>query len=534
SRRAGERVAHHIQVLPAVTLHVAAHEPPPADHSRRIELRAVADEQVGQPLRQLLATVADGVEDSVDGTLADVADVLRVLELDNNSDEAPLDGEDWRARVRARLATAQRTCEDRVAGHVAALAAGVPKAWSGFDEQLQHLDHQLTKGVPTASETRLPIVGGTKRAPDRLPTDVSDADSLLEVTSRMTLTRHVNRAVTRDYWRLLGSNAGQSTALDLGLQREASDVMRGVRAWEDGDPEAVAVTGPVGSGRRILLDRVERDLATSYPVVRFRVERRLRTAAELAESFAQHLLGDSATPLGQHLRRGTERRVVIVEGGELLFLRHVAGLDGVRWLLRLIDETADHVLWIVSFETIAFQFLSSLLHLSEAFTRIVPIEPLDARDLRSFIEERHRPSELHVQFQRRAGETDSEARDRFYDDLLVRSHGHPPLALFWWLMSSAQHSGRIEVSLAPEPPLEMLSPLSGQKCAGLSALLLHGGLSAPDFADAMRMSPESASSMLATFRHLHVAELSAITGRVHVGAVRYMPTAHELQRRHLL
>lgn len=532
-RRAAERVTHHLEICPSATLRIQEHEAPPELPLQRVDLRAIATETLQTPLRELLREVEGDAAAMVHTTRDAVLDIVRLTDVD---EEAP---ETYRADAPARLRELVEEVRTPTAALPARLRDDLDPAFHSFREQLGHLDRAPVR--PTRAHTAAVRVSPSGSAGPRgrrplVPESVGTSDELLALMHLASLRRHVNRAVSREYWRLIAQQASDRAREPDDLEAEFQQVLRTWRAWEEGDPEAIAVVGADGAGKSVLLDRIAATWSEGYVVHRARVERRVRDEAGVAEVVGA-ACGERFETLHEvrrFLDASTQRRMILLDAGERLFLRQFDGLGGIRALLALIADTADRVLWVVSFESLAFEFLGTVLHLADGFTQDVRMRPLNGEETLAFLERRHRLSGLSIEWARESGESGQDARSRLGRCFAEASHGHPPLVLLHWLLSVEQSREGLTVHAPVDWPSDCLSLLESEQCAALAAVMLHGGLNRADFSDAMRLPEDEAASLLAGLRHLHLVEMSAHGGRLAVGEVRYPLLVAGLRARHVL
>jgi hypothetical protein len=369
-------------------------------------------------------------------------------------------------------------------------------------------------------------------------------DALIEVKTRRQLAEAMRFAsfeslregpLPEGYVRLFRSSNEVIGTAKFGIQDVVERIRGAVAAWEEGDPEAVAVVGLAGIGKGAVLDRVLEDLVDVYAPRRVVLSSRLLEPDELARTLSAAIglpSTDSVDDLAQQLNASESRRAVLVEGGELLFLRHPRGLRAARALLSLVTRTADQVFWVVSFERVAFDFLLSVLHLSDAFTQVAEIDLLDRDEVEQLILTRHRVSGLALTFAAEIDpDGDEQVRQRVYFDALrAASHGHPVLAAWCWLRSLREFNSQGQILVGPVNPLprNLLTPLDGVRRAAIATLLLHGGLDRTSFAQAMRLPGDESASLLAQLRHMHLVSVDA-NGIHEVNAVALMAIHEELR-----
>jgi hypothetical protein len=94
----------------------------------------------------------------------------------------------------------------------------------------------------------------------------------------------------------------------------------------------------------------------------------------------------------------SERRILILEAGERIFLRTVDGFAVVHHLMHLIHRTAATTLWLIVMNDRSFRVLDAATHLHRVFSHRINAMSVSRSDLETAILERHRLSGLRLEF----------------------------------------------------------------------------------------------------------------------------------------
>ena len=574
-RRASQRVTPTFDVVSRQAWHVDEGARPRTVQTWEIPLRSWAGSMVIERLASQLDAWAASLTSTLEGAEDSVRELVRIVDynLDAASEELHRQAEDDEStvdelarqyatngldRLVERTERLSKVIASAREGVVDAFDAPVPEALTAFTERVFKLPDQAHEdsAAPPAERlvARAPRQGLADHARQRVtaiahrivpPEDVPDG-----VTTREELANHLRRmqwsviertGVPNTYVRLFRDGADASGETRVGVGTTLEQVRQTVEAWEQGDPESVAVVGVRGLGRRSALERIATEVVDGYPTRRIAIAGRVSTENELVAALADGLhLGDvhHADDLIHALNSRSDRAVIIVDGGERTFLRHPSGLAAVRALLAVINATSDRLLWVVGFEASAFEFLTSVLSLSDAFTSVAHLEPLGRAELEELVMVRHRISGMGLQFEPRRQPDGSwleggDAQRDTFDDLHRRSFGHPTLAMFLWLSAASVEKGQVVIGDFAPVPADLVGVLSGIKCAALGALLLHGGLDAHSFSRVMRMPLDEARQLLGQMRHLHLVETTA-TGDIAVNGIAVWSIYEGLRRRNVL
>jgi hypothetical protein len=560
--RASQKVAVGFSVvLPRETpLQEGLRPPNPPQHE--IPMRAMADslvmsqvsanveqssrlltqtlDKADELLRDILRAVDFNFEAAVEELRLEHADAERARQASRDFVRAGLE------RVIEKSTRLLALGEQRRDETLAALEDTLASSIRDFVRRIRDLSPEADVSVPsdsTARSTSVSVAAG--RGGSRAQTVDGATLSMEQLTEEMRLasfSRFARSGLPESYRRLFISDDRDDALFDVGLERDLSGFERAMEAWERGDVESVALVGLRGVGKSSIFKQLRARGAADYPYMRVRVGQRVQDELGLARLLAQELNlpePSSLEALQERIVDRQDRLVVYVEGGERLFLRHPAGLGGIRGLMSLIHATDERILWMVSFEEAAFAFLQRVLHLSEAFTTVVQAGNLSRADLEQFILLRHDISGLRLTTPESldGSQSESERLKRYFDQLMTVTRGYPPHAVYAWLESLRVGDDPRDLVLSPPQGLhgDLLASVDGLRSAALACVLLHGGISLDEFATSLRLPRGDAASLLGQLRHAHLVEGAQNSPRgFTVNRVAYQQIHRELSLRNLL
>jgi hypothetical protein len=214
---------------------------------------------------------------------------------------------------------------------------------------------------------------------------------------------------------------------------------------------ACLLIGARGSGKSSLLNCATRDALQGQQWIRAEFHERLLTPQQL-ENFLRKLLN---LPENANLEQAfaAERRVLILEGAERIFLRKVGGFSAAHHLMHLIHRTASTTLWIVVMNDRSYRALDAGTHWHRVFSHRINAMNISREDLENAILERHRLSGLRIEFApRQAGDPklsrikrwvglEDSPQKMFFDSLFQQSEGIFRSAFELWLSSIERVEG---------------------------------------------------------------------------------------------
>ena len=214
------------------------------------------------------------------------------------------------------------------------------------------------------------------------------------------------------------------------------------------------------------------------------------------------------------------RRIVILEEIERTFLRRINGLDGLRFLLELIDATRYSTLWVLSLNEKGAQYLDRAVGLKRHFTHHINAMAVTVNELKSAILLRHNLSgyrlnfapppgrDPHVtQLRRRLGLV-REAEELFFAALHESSEGVFRSAFeFWQRHIERIEGGVVHLRQPVNPGFDVLiGYFSPKDHLTLQAMLQHGGLTAEELAGVFSESEFASHSRLERLASLGLVE----------------------------
>jgi hypothetical protein len=283
----------------------------------------------------------------------------------------------------------------------------------------------------------------------------------------------------------------------IGRDQELAGLQQAVSDWASGRFAACLLIGARGSGKTSLLNCTADAVFKGQPSIRAKFHERILTPKDL-DCFLCNLLGLSEnTDLEAALC--SERRVLILEEAERIYLRRVGGFAAVHRLTHLIHHTASATLWIIVMNDRSFRVLDAATHLHRVFSHRVNAMSVSRADLESAILERHRLSGLRLEFapppaedprvnrvKRLIGLEDS-AQKLFFDSLFQQSEGIFRSAFQLWLSCIERvEGGTIRIRQPLDPAFARFrAELAQQDLFTLLVIQEHGSLTKRELAEVL-------------------------------------------------
>jgi hypothetical protein len=275
--------------------------------------------------------------------------------------------------------------------------------------------------------------------------------------------------------------------LFLSREGEINKLDAAYNDWLKDNFAASLVTGENGSGKSSLLYYYSKTLKSNYLILSFLVSRFYYTEDDyydfISELFKNpDLRSDEA--IATYITSFKERRIIIIDGLERLFVRKVNGFGCLQKLLSLIVSTNHKVFWICSVSKYALDYLNKTIALSEYFDYNINIDSLDSKQIQDIVLKRNRLSGYEVTYLmgEPAGDKaktkkmdQDELEEKFFAELNQFAHSNISLSLNYWLQSiHSIQDDCIEIGNFIAPDFGFLENISAEKAYTLLVIVIHG------------------------------------------------------------
>jgi len=290
----------------------------------------------------------------------------------------------------------------------------------------------------------------------------------------------------------------------------------------------------------VLLRQVAGLVPDGVRVTSHRFIDRYTSAASLLKPLASLLELDTTDDVDLFVERlmEGERRVVLLDDCENLFLRAIHGFDALDAFLAIVSRTSRNVAWVLTFNLHAWEFLNRVYDRRHHFQAIVEVGGWSDREIQQLIEARNLKSGIRPDFRNLLVRTSGHQNGRFeivktargfYRLLTEFSQGNPWVSMHYWLHSLKPRGRRqVEVALFEKPDETALRELDERQLFALTAIAQHDNLNAEELGRVVEVEPGLCQLDLSYLMEQGFIVLDE-TGRSHL-SVKYLRQV--LQRLH--
>jgi hypothetical protein len=321
------------------------------------------------------------------------------------------------------------------------------------------------------------------------------------------------------------------------------DIADQIHRFRQGEPgRATMLTGERGMGKSTWLAELARQAAGPDLVQgAFLARNTMREGVCRAVASWMGLPScETSEQLVAAIRRG-QRRVVLIDQAQHLFLRAPHGLDAISTLIQVIGRTSAQVQWVVTCSYLAWRFLQSALREPDPFVHKIELSAWEELEISTMIDRRMEGIGQVASWDKLMSEQAKgpartaelrRARERFFRLVWDHSDGAPRVAVRLWLRSLQPKASSLRVELFAIPKAEALEGLPEPSRSLLAALLLHDTLTIEEAARVLHMGLPPAESLLHDLESR--GYLVDRDGRRSVNAFWHREVLRYLRRKHAL
>lgn len=334
-----------------------------------------------------------------------------------------------------------------------------------------------------------------------------------------------------------------------GLKNEQAHFLNAVERWQKGLMQTIALIGESGSGKSLFTSSMFTQLDSKLKVFTLKFSSNIIDSDDLASEFAACLNINATTfdQVQEQLLVG-EKKIILIDALDNLFLRKVDGFSALEDLLILINATSEKVLWISHISRYSWTYLDKVLKLSMYFSTEIQTDKLLAHELRSLLLKRHRASGYQLRFEpdeeikkqrayKKVQGTESERQayldEVFFEETYNFSEGNATIAIIHWLSSLAEiNQNEVVITVSLDWEIQLPTALDSDEWFTLAYFIQHETLTVEHHAQAFHQPQKDSQLLISRLEMLHLLVFE--NGSYGVNIFAYRPIIKALKRRNIL
>lgn len=224
-------------------------------------------------------------------------------------------------------------------------------------------------------------------------------EEALELQDEFSIKSNLLTQLPEDYLSAFQFAPIQDHSFFVGRNQERNELKKALQRFREGRVCSVNITGEKGSGKSSFIN-VSEDIFKGYKVIRKEVTLTLTTSDELVAFFGSLFKQKnfrSIDDVKRHLLR-TDRVIIILEGCHNFFIRIIGGFEALKDLLTLISMTNTRVLWLLTFNRFASNYLHKVVNLRNYFEYNIDLGPLTVAETEEMIDRRNQATDYMISF----------------------------------------------------------------------------------------------------------------------------------------
>lgn len=309
------------------------------------------------------------------------------------------------------------------------------------------------------------------------------------------------------YRRLFSEEALTETRFFRGRTTFQTMFLESYGIWDRGHFANFMIIGEKGSGKTSCIQLLPKLVELNQPIIRSAISSTLWKEDQLVGELSK-LLGYESAKTKEELidavNGSKEKRIVMIEGFQNVFLRYIQGFEALEAFLLIISKTSSRIFWVISCSRYSWELLNKIYQTAGYFSHIRGIDNVDSDVVQDVILTRHRVSGYDLHFQpskdlkssRSFRKLESDpveqqklVRTEFFKGLSKVAQGNISIAMLYWLRS-IRNIGLDSIEIAPfsEINVTLGDAFTNDDLFALASLVQHDDLNVRELAFTLNMS----------------------------------------------
>lgn len=476
----------------------------------------LANEQPDSKDREGFAQVFDLVHDGLDraakrtgeieSEIAEIAGTLKSGSLNTWQEYETQVNEIIRTCRYSRIRNKNR--ESRVISRAGNWKSRAISGWSAFLD-MALVRYRLASKLIGRFTLRSKSILGYK--PEKAPLGLvhpAAADYLAE-------TRKIIAELPLIYRRLFANEALNEDRFFRGRQTISAMFKNSYNNWQKGHFANFIIVGEKGSGKTTCIHLLPRMVGITEEIVSGDISTTIWKEDELILKLSE-ILDLSPTSdrenLVSQIKALKKRRVVLIEGFQNIYLRHIGGFQALEAFLLVLSQTSDKLFWVVTTSRYGWDFLNKIYQTHGYFSHLRDIDHITPEVIEEVIMARHRVSgydlvflpadELRRSRSFRKLESNPEEqqlliRRQFFKSINTVAEGNIAIAIQYWLRSIHRVTDdTIEIAPFRNIMQSLGDGFSNDDVFALGAMILHDDLTEEELSLVLNQSVQQSRLIL--------------------------------------
>jgi hypothetical protein len=271
--------------------------------------------------------------------------------------------------------------------------------------------------------------------------------------------------------------------------------------WSRGHFSNFLIVGEKGSGKTSCMQLLPKLIELEQPIVRSAIATTLWTEDQLVSNLSQ-ILGYTSARTKEELidaiNGSDERKIVLIEGFQNVFLRFIQGFEALEAFLLIISKTSSKVFWVISCSRYSWELLNKIYQTAGYFSHVRGVDNVTSDVIQEIILTRHRVSGYDLHFipskdmkssrafkklEAEPAEQQNLVRTEFFKGLGKVAQGNISIAMLYWLRS-IRNIGLDSIEIAPfsEINVTLGDAFTNDDLFALASLVQHDDLNVHELA----------------------------------------------------